>query len=121
MITTQVKQTKCLNASTAYFKVNITGPGANETLQQILNDISFNTQGLNIGIGIIKACEENCTRQPQTTVSSNPSNSDSDDKKNDNFTQLIIIILLGIIALFSIITALCCLIVMYTRYCLILH
>lgn len=39
-VTIIVKQTECLNRSTASLKLSITGHGANETLQQIFSDIN---------------------------------------------------------------------------------
>ena len=108
-----VKHSECINRSTALFELNITGLGANETLQQLLNDITFNTQGLNIGIGIIRVCEQNCTG---STVANNPTDIDDDDETNNYFSQLVVIGLLGIIALFSIIIVICCLVVIYIGY-----
>ena len=113
--TITVKQTECLNRSTASLKLNITGHGANETLQQIFSDINSTTLGLNIqfGIGGIHFCKQKCTGP---TIASNPtSNHDDVNDRKNKFSQLILIVLLGAIILFSILLIICSMIVVYSR------
>ena len=75
-----VNQTECINRTTALFELTLTGPVANHTLHHLLNDMNINNaNGLDIGIGVIKVCEQNCT---EPTVASGPSdNDDGGDKK----------------------------------------
>jgi len=106
-----VNQTECIDNSTAIFELNLTGPTANHTLYQLLNDI--HTNGLHIGIGVIKVCEQNCT---VPTVASGPNDdaggSDNDDKM---FIKLIFIALVVAVALFLILFVIICLIAIYKR------
>ena len=103
-----VNQTKCINKTTALFELTIVGPGpaANYTLNQLLNDININLQGLDIGIGVIKGCMQNCTAP---TIMSHPSFTDDDDQD----MKLIYIAIVAAIALF--IMMMLCIIVVFKR------
>ena len=56
--TVTVNRIECINISTAIFKLR---PAANDMLKQLQNDINSSVQGLNIGIGVLNLCEQNCT------------------------------------------------------------
>jgi len=103
-------KTECINTTTALFELNLTGHLANNTLYQFLNDIHINTQGVDIGIGVIKVCEQNCTAP---TVINGPDDSDDNDEKI--FLKLILIVLMVAVVLFLMLIITICLIMYYKR------
>jgi len=114
-----VNQTECINNSTAMFELNLTGPTANHTLYQLLSDI--HTNGLDIGIGVIKVCGQNCT---VPTIASGPNDDDDADGSDDDdkmFIKLIITVLVVAVVSFLILFAIICLIVIYKRCVFILN
>ena len=102
-----VNQTECINKTTAIFELTLTGPVANHTLHHLLNDMNINANGLDIGIGVIKVCEQNCTGP---TVASGP-NDDDDGDDEKMFIMLIFIVLMVAVALFLILIIMLCLII----------
>ncbi|XP_065913356.1 transmembrane and immunoglobulin domain-containing protein 1-like [Dysidea avara] len=106
-----VNQTECINRTTALFELTITSPVANHTLHHLLYDMNINAIGLDIGIGVIKVCEQNCT---EPTVASGPSdNDDGDDEQM--FIKLIFIVLVVVVALVLMLIIILCMII-YKRH-----
>ena len=102
-----VNQTECINRTTALFELTITSPVANHTLHHLLYDMNINAIGLDIGIGVIKVCEQNCT---EPTVASGPSdNDDGDDEQM--FIKLIFIVLVVVVALVLMLIIILCMII----------
>ena len=110
--TVTANQIECINISTAIFKLQFTGLVANDTLQQLQNDISSSVQGLNIGIGVLKLCEQNCTWQ---TITKDPGN-DVDGDKYNIFKETVFIVVTAVILLLLVILFICGLLVLYKGY-----
>ena len=110
--TVTVNQIECINISTAIFKLQFTGLAANDTLQQLQNDISSSVPGLNIGIGVLKLCEQNCT---WPTITKDPGN-DVDGDKCNIFKETVFIVVTAVILLLLVILFICGLLVLYKRY-----
>jgi len=72
--------------STAIFKLQFTGRTVNDTLLQLPNDIYNSVQGLNIGIGILKLCEQNCT-----VTSDDDNDGNSNDNNDDNESMIVMV------------------------------
>ena len=85
-VTVTANQTKCINMSTAIFKLQFTGRTVNDTLLQLPNDIYNSVQGLNIGIGILKLCEQNCT-----VTSDDDNDGNSNDNNDDNESMIVMV------------------------------
>jgi len=88
------------------FKLYLVGVSANETLQELLNDISSSRLGLNIGIGVLNLCDQNCTS----------STSESNDQKDKaTSSQLVLIVLVSLFVAFSVLLIIISLLTNYMR------
>ena len=119
-VTVTVNRTECINISTATFKLQFTGRTVNDTLLQLQNDIYNSVQGLNIGIGILKLCEQNCTvtSDDDDDGNSNDNNddNDSDGDKSNIFAETFFIVVVVVVILLLLAIVMCCLIITYKRY-----
>ena len=106
-ITVVVTEIDLVNNSTIIFELHLVGTSANETLQALLNDINSRRQGLDIGIGVLKECNQKCTS----------STSENNDKKDRvSFSQLLLIVLVTLFVASSAILTFFSLLACYMRY-----
>ena len=106
-----VDQIECINVSTATFRLQLSFAGS-EVLHQIQNDITSSVQGLNIGIGILIICKQNCTG-PSISDPGDDADADGDNYKIVDVMVIVAAVIVGFVLL---ILFTCCLIVIYKRY-----
>jgi len=104
-VTLTVDQIECVNISTATFRLQIIGLEGNKTLQKIQNDIIISAQKLNIGIGILKLCEQNCTGHSTASdpASENGKDGVADRDQNNRSDKTIALVVTVIVAVFLLI------------------
>lgn len=105
-VTVVVTEIDLVNNSAIIFELHLVGTSANKTLQELLNDINSSRQGLDIGIGVLKVCDQKCT-------SSTSENNDKKDKVS--FSQLLLIVLVTLFVAFSVILTFFSLLACYMR------
>ncbi|XP_065913081.1 uncharacterized protein [Dysidea avara] len=88
------------------FELHFVGLSANNTLQELLNDINSLRQGLDIGIGILKVCNQNCTL----------STSDNNDQERVSFPLLLLIVIVTIVIVFAAILTIFSILAFYMRH-----
>ena len=105
------KQIECrMTESRAIYEINITGILTNNSLQPLLAGLNSTTQGIDITIGKLKLCYENCL-EPTLTTSSTDSDSNNDDA-SANDIWIIVLSILIILFLFLVL----CLVAISVRY-----
>ena len=88
------------------FELYLVGISANETLQEFLSEINSSTEGLNIGIGDLKVCYQNCYS----------SDSDNDNQDRVSFSVLLLSVLIVVAVIFTVIFTILSLLACYIRY-----
>jgi len=73
------------------FGLYLAGPSANETLQVLLIDINSSIKGLDIGIGLLKACDHTCD-----------SSQGNHDQQNVSFSVLFLSVLIVLVVVFTV-------------------
>ena len=103
VVVTEIDKT---NNSAIIIELHLMGTLANKALQELLNGINSSKEGLDIGIGVLKVCNQNC-------IYGTSENNDEEDKVS--FSLLILIVLATIVIVFSVILTIFSILAYYMR------
>ena len=88
------------------FELYLVGISAKETLQELLSKINNSKEGVDIGIGHLKACDQNCYS----------SDSDNDNQEKVSLLVLLLSILIAAVVIFTTTFTIFSLLANYIRY-----